>query len=346
MGIEDLKARARVRASTIATGGPEAIEALRSEAMNFFSRVPEPPVYRRRDDPAIGKAHVLTVEGEKLLAQAYALEKSADQISVWTVALERHLAALTLVRDGKIEAAEGPWHEAVAAERAAMASKRLFSLSDDAVLPVFDKASSRSRFDPVAETSMTVKLVCPSCKKTSEYGCSTKHATHRFTCLVCRNAFSAYFGEVRSCEVVPLAKGRRYVFRLDELSGAQTQLHVDDWGRDALTVARRDLLAFLYSPATQLRGVLNLNSSRVLWLTTGVCFVATVAFGADAPELDVLRAFRDQRLRHSAAGRAFIEWYYREGPALAKWVSQHALRSRVTRVALRATVALVRRGLT
>jgi hypothetical protein len=256
------------------------------------------------------------------------------------------LAALTLIRDGHIEAAEATWYEALAAERTAMASKRLWSLSDDGALPVFDRASSRSRYDPVAETSMTVQLVCPSCKKTSAYQCSTKHAMHRLNCLACPNAFSAYFGEVRACEVTPLAKGRRYIFRLEELSGAQTQLHVDDWGRDALTVARRDLLAFLYAPATQLRGVLNLNSSRVLWLTTGVCFVATVAFGPKAPELDVLRAFRDQRLRQTPAGRAFIRWYYREGPALAAWVARHQAVARVTRAVLRATVAVVRRGVT
>ncbi len=343
MGIEELKARARARASEVQVDAVEAGEVLRTEAMQFFSKVPEPPVYRRRDDPAIAKAQALTLEGERLLTYAYALEQRgpADQLSVWVVAIERHLIALTLLRDGKIEAAEGPWHEAVQAERVAASSKRLWSLSNDASAPVFDRAQSSSRFDPKPEASMKVKLVCPSCKQTGDYSCSPRHATHAFQCRACRNPFSAYFGEVRACEVTPRGKGRRYVFRLDELSGAQTQLHVDDWGRDALTVARRDFLAFLYVPATKLQGVLNLNSSRVLWLTPSRCFVATVAFGEGAAELDVLRDFRDQTLARSATGRAFTRWYYREGPGLAAFVDQRPVLRAITRSVLRGLVAVL-----
>jgi hypothetical protein len=36
-----------------------------------------------------------------------------------------------------------------------------------------------------------------------------------------------------------------------------------------LQVAKNDLLAFLYLPRATLRGVLNLSSSRVLWVTVG-----------------------------------------------------------------------------
>ncbi len=261
MAIEDLKARARAQASEISITGEASLagEMLRADAMRFFSRVPEPPVYRRRDDPAVVKAKALITEGEKLLAQSYALERLAGGLQAWTIALERHLEAMSLLSEGKIEAAEAPWHEALAAERAATASKRLWSRDDGVERPVFDKAGARSRFDPAPEASMKVKLVCPMCRKTGDYACSVRHATHGFVCTSCRAPFSAYFGEVRACEMVPLTKGRRYTFRLDELSGAQTQLQVDDWGKDALPVARRDLVAFLYSPSTQLRGVLNLS---------------------------------------------------------------------------------------
>ncbi len=346
MGIEELKARARARAAAVQVDMLEAPELLRTEAMQFFSKVPEPPVYRRRDDPAITRAQALTIEGERLLAFAYALERRGrgEQLQVWTVAIEQHLVALSLLEEGKIEAAEAPWHEAVQAERTAASSKRLWSLSDDLPSAVFDRRDSRSRFDPQPEATMQVKLVCPSCKQTGEYACSVRHATHAFLCHSCRNAFSAYFGEVRVCEVTPRGTGRRYVFRLDELSGAQTQLHVDDWGRDALTVARRDLLAFLYAPSTKLQGVLNLNSSRVLWLTPSRCFVATVAFGEGAEELEVLRAFRDETLSRSAAGRAFTGWYYREGPRLAGLVARHAALTTATRSVLGAVVAVLRRG--
>lgn len=48
------------------------------------------------------------------------------------------------------------------------------------------------------------------------------------------------------------------------------------------------------------------------------CFVATSAFGPRAPETQLLRAFRDERLRNSQAGRRFIFAYYRVSPAIAR----------------------------
>ena len=107
MGIEELKARARARAAAVQVDMLEAPELLRTEAMQFFSKVPEPPVYRRRDDPAITRAQALTIEGERLLAFAYALERRGrgEQLQVWTVAIEQHLVALSLLEEGKIEAA-------------------------------------------------------------------------------------------------------------------------------------------------------------------------------------------------------------------------------------------------
>ena len=51
----------------------------------------------------------------------------------------------------------------------------------------------------------------------------------------------------------------------------------------------------------------------------GGCFVATAAFGADwEAEVLVLRDFRDRYLLTNAVGRAFVGWYYRNGPAAAE----------------------------
>jgi hypothetical protein len=45
------------------------------------------------------------------------------------------------------------------------------------------------------------------------------------------------------------------------------------------------------------------------------CYVATMVYGSyDAPEVMVLRRFRDDTLSHSKAGRAFIRWYYSWSP--------------------------------
>lgn len=49
------------------------------------------------------------------------------------------------------------------------------------------------------------------------------------------------------------------------------------------------------------------------------CYVATMVYGDyDAPEVLVLRRFRDQTLSRSAAGRAFIRWYYGWSPGFVK----------------------------
>lgn len=48
------------------------------------------------------------------------------------------------------------------------------------------------------------------------------------------------------------------------------------------------------------------------------CFVATRVFGAAHPDTVFLRQFRDLTLRNLAAGRVFIAWYRRVGPALAE----------------------------
>ena len=54
------------------------------------------------------------------------------------------------------------------------------------------------------------------------------------------------------------------------------------------------------------------------------CFVATAAFGADwAAEVQVLRDFRDRFLMRSRAGRSFVRWYYRHGPAAARFIDTY-----------------------
>jgi hypothetical protein len=66
---------------------------------------------------------------------------------------------------------------------------------------------------------------------------------------------------------------------------------------------------------------------------TPLCFIATAA-GANAPQLDVLRAFRDQVMRPNALGAKLISLYYAVSPSIAKviagnaalkWVVKHSL---------------------
>ncbi len=335
MRIEDLRRAAVEKARGLPEPLTDTRELVRVAAREFFARVPEPPVYRRRDDPARARATSLLAEGEDLLAAAYTLGSRGDA-ELWRAAIDAHLEALCLLSEGRVEIAEDSWQQALALERRATADRRLWSRSDEARPRVYDRASGASRFDPHPETAVQAKLACPSCRKVSELAFSPAHARHEVRCRHCASTFWAYLAEARSVEVTRSGPRCRYVFRLEELAGPQTRLELEDANPEELRVAPRELLAFLYQPATVLRGVLNLDSGRVLWLSgNGPCFVATVTLGEGAGELAVLRAYRDRVLRRHAAGRGFIAWYYRHGPALARTV--------VARPWLR---SLVRRGLT
>jgi hypothetical protein len=55
------------------------------------------------------------------------------------------------------------------------------------------------------------------------------------------------------------------------------------------------------------------------------CFVATAVYeGASAPEVLTLRAFRDEVLVHSLAGRAFVHVYYATSPPIARFLKRHS----------------------
>jgi hypothetical protein len=330
-----------------------ALERARLECTSFFDRIGEPPVYRRVDDPARRAAEALLPEGRELLARCIALERDGEkQAQLWPLieALKWHLASLCHVADGRLEMAEAAWLTALERERAASASRRAWVRSDETKTPVFNRVTGASRFDPRPEPQMAVKLVCPraDCEEADQYELTPTYSTHRFTCSHCRRPFTGYFGEVRSVELTP--KGgdvRRYLFRVQELTGGISQVEFEDASGAEFVVARRDLLALLYTPDRDLKAVLNLSSSRLLWVQRGgPCFVATAAFGDGAPELAAFRALRDRVLMRSLPGRAAIRGYYRLGPGAARWLLQHPSIHRTARRALGALQRmLVRRGL-
>jgi len=113
------------------------------------------------------------------------------------------------------------------------------------------------------------------------------------------------------------------------------------WGPDAVIVDGWLGRAILPSEAATSRYFKGSDSSGVIvesttsfdkeapaWVVTGGthtdfgdCFVATAAWGTPlAVQVQVLRDFRDRRLRRSQVGRAAVSWYGVLGPPAASWI--------------------------
>ena len=70
-------------------------------------------------------------------------------------------------------------------------------------------------------------------------------------------------------------------------------------------------------------------------IKSSACFIATAAFGTPfALEINVLRAWRDQRLMASSCGRRLIAFYYYSSPPVADFIATRPLLKRATRLLL------------
>ena len=66
-----------------------------------------------------------------------------------------------------------------------------------------------------------------------------------------------------------------------------------------------------------------------------LCFIATAAYGtSSAPELDVLRDFRDEVLMQSESGRDLVGFYYAASPPVAEFIARHEMLRTVVREAV------------
>jgi hypothetical protein len=70
------------------------------------------------------------------------------------------------------------------------------------------------------------------------------------------------------------------------------------------------------------------------------CFIATAAYGSPlAPTVQILREFRDRFLVTNAPGRVFVQWYYTNAPAAARYLEEHPTLKPLAQAALAPAVA-------
>lgn len=337
--FEAARARARVLGARSGSPVPPLADALERDCAAWWASLPEPPLYRRVDDPAVAQARVKLEEGRELLARAWALGE-AGRVPRLAEIVGAHVEALCHAIAGQLPDAERAWERAREQERALRRETALWSFGEEDAAqkrPVFDRSTQSSRYDPRPEPELTVKLFCPhrGCGAEQRYRLTRDSASHQFTCPTCRRPFVGHFGEVRRVE--RQAAGQLFV--LDEAPGGTAQVWVDVRGSE-VAVNPRDFVAFLYdgqgAPSRQrMLGVLNLSTGRILLFhRSGVCFVATAVYGETAPELAAFRAFRDEVLLPTRAGRLAVRAYWFLGPRAARVVQSSSIARSVARAGL------------
>lgn len=79
----------------------------------------------------------------------------------------------------------------------------------------------------------------------------------------------------------------------------------------------------------------------------GMCFIATAAYGSDlAPDVVLLRDFRDYVLVRTRLGRLFVAAYQRTSPPVARLIAPHEGLRALTRCLLRPVLGFIRRSYT
>ncbi|MCK5123775.1 MAG: hypothetical protein KAQ82_00970, partial [Dehalococcoidia bacterium] len=74
---------------------------------------------------------------------------------------------------------------------------------------------------------------------------------------------------------------------------------------------------------------------------SGGCFIATAAYGTPmAEEIGILRQFRDEYLLTNPVGQTLVDFYYRNSPPIAEFITEHPSLKPIVRAGLLPAVAV------
>jgi thiol-disulfide isomerase/thioredoxin len=242
-----------------------------------------------------------SAEGIGLLGRGWALQRASrlgDADLPLVRAVQAQAEALAATTEGRIVQAEEAWARASLLERESRTRRRAWVREDEMEHPVWDAQRRLSRYDPRPAPTVRARIACAhlGCRAEQEVSFPPTYALHAFTCVRCRQPFSAYLAESREVRSVAAPFGRRLSFRLEPLGGGGSRVEFDDGSPEPFHAARG-------SPRLPLHGRASAGCHQPLlrpdvWRRrTGPCWIATQAYGeGGARELDTLRTWRDEVL--------------------------------------------------
>ncbi|WP_157412684.1 CFI-box-CTERM domain-containing protein [Acidovorax sp. Root217] len=105
--------------------------------------------------------------------------------------------------------------------------------------------------------------------------------------------------------------------------------------------SKEQAAALLEKAATLAPRDINIQNNLKV-LKSSPCFIATAAFGTPLSlEINILRAWRDERLINSAWGKRFVAIYYFTSPPIANFIATRPILKRATRLLLAPFIKLL-----
>jgi len=192
-----------------------------------------------------------------------------------------------------------------------------------------------------------VEVICPY--NTNHYievkGDMTRTAIR---CPICKKEVGVVIGRLVGAEEFYEYSQTRTSIRLDVGESTDTVLDALSDGSLSLgTWAEGDIISLTYRKGKKYPRIIynhSVNSYyRLKDKESGVCFIATAAYGTPlAPEITVLREFRDKKLETSYIGSLLVNVYYKISPSVADFIRQREIMKKITRSFLKPIIFVIK----
>ena len=176
-------------------------------------------------------------------------------------------------------------------------------------------------------------IVCPHCSSQRPYQEVILQPRSTLTCKQCSKTFVAHLVTIRAKKSRGDKKTntRQFSVRTIESNGAEEYIEFLNGSYEDFELRAKDKVVFIYiNDVLKLVQNFTIHQYLTIYKPRSNCYIATHIYGSEANQTDFLRAFRDDRLVESVAGRLFINVYYICSPWLVskmgryRWFNQLA----------------------